>query len=291
MVVPGSSMPTVVALTARSADRSACLERGVGQRHRGAGPRPTAAEPLDERERRRRRPVADRHPARAGAADRRTRPRGRRHRPRRRRRRHPPAAGPSRARRRPGSPGASVLKPTSRPSSVRTTLLTAPIVAASASTSSTRPATTRLYGAVTPSPSQSGPRAARDGAGSTASGSSSSEDVARVDPGRVERRVVHDLRVAPLQRLADQARPGGSRADGRVGGRRTGPAVAGNVTFGMISSTQSPELGRVGRHRVQDEVLDAGVDPRLERGDDLVGRPEQVDRLEVVRRRARRSSP
>ena len=52
-------------------------------------------------------------------------------------------------------------------------LLTAPIVSASTSTVSHSPATTRLYGAVTPRPSQSGPRAART-ASSTASGSSSS---------------------------------------------------------------------------------------------------------------------
>ena len=50
--------------------------------------------------------------------------------------------------------------------------MTAPIVVASGSTSSTSPATTGLYGAVTPSPSQPGPRACRT-ASSTASGSSS----------------------------------------------------------------------------------------------------------------------
>ncbi len=63
------------------------------------------------------------------------------------------------------------------------------------------------------------------------------EDVAGVDPRRVERRVVHDRRMAPLQRLPDQADPAG-HCQG-VGGRRTGPAVTGNVTLGMISSTHS----------------------------------------------------
>ena len=51
----------------------------------------------------------------------------------------------------------------------------------------------------------------------------------------------------------------------------------------MISSDPVAELPRIGGHRVEDELLDACVDARLERRDDLVGRPEQVDRLEVVR--------
>ena len=106
------------------------------------------------------------------------------------------------------------------------------------------------------------------------------QDVARVDPGRVEGGVVHDLRVASLQRLPDEADPPGHRSAGDM--RRTGPAVAGNVTLGMISSTQSLELRRIRGHRVQDEVLDAGVDAGLERGDHLVRRAEQVDGLEVV---------
>ena len=37
------------------------------------------------------------------------------------------------------------------------------------------------------------------------------QDVARIDPCRVERGVVHDLRVAPLERLADEADPTGHR--------------------------------------------------------------------------------
>src|SRR6476469_2577278 len=43
------------------------------------------------------------------------------------------------------------------------------------------------------------------------------------------------------------------------------------------------ELRRIGRHRMEHEVLHAGVDARLERGDDLVWRAEEVDGLEVLR--------
>ena len=74
---------------------------------------------------------------------------------------------------------------------------------ASSSTSSTSVATTRLYGAVTPRPSQSGPRAARDGRLDLVR-LELHQHVPCVDAGRVERRIVHDLRVAPLERLADQ---------------------------------------------------------------------------------------
>ena len=63
------------------------------------------------------------------------------------------------------------------------------------------------------------------------------QDVASVDAGRVERRVVHHLRVSPSQRLPEQRDPARHRRAGDI--RRTGPAVAGNVTFGMISSIQS----------------------------------------------------
>ncbi len=64
------------------------------------------------------------------------------------------------------------------------------------------------------------------------------QDVAGVDAGRVERGVMHDLRVPPLERLAEQPDASGHRCQG-VGGRRTGPAVGGNVTFGMMWSTHS----------------------------------------------------
>ena len=133
-------------------------------------------------------------------------------------------------------PGASVLKPISRPDADLATLLTAPMVAASASTMSHRPATTRLYGAVTWSPSQSGPRASST-APSTAVGLQLEQLVVRVDAGRREGGIMHDLRVASLERLADEGDAPGHRSAGAM--RRTGPAVAGNVTLGMISSTQA----------------------------------------------------
>ena len=65
-------------------------------------------------------------------------------------------------------------------------------------------------------------------------------------------------------------------------GRRTGPAVAGNVTFGMISSTHCWSCAGSGVIVWRMNYSTPASDPRLERGDDLVGRPEQVDRLEVV---------
>ena len=60
-------------------------------------------------------------------------------------------------------------------------------------------------------------------------------------PGGVERRVVHDLRVPSLERLAEQRDATGH--DGTATrsrfGLRTGPAVGGKITFGMISSTHA----------------------------------------------------
>ena len=79
------------------------------------------------------------------------------------------------------------------------------------------------------------PRAAST-APSTTSGLELEQLVVRIDPGRREGRVVHDLRMASSERLPDQGDPLGHRSAGAM--RRTGPAVAGNVTFGMISSTQ-----------------------------------------------------
>ena len=61
--------------------------------------------------------------------------------------------------------------------------------------------------------------------------------VARVDAGRGERGVVHDLRVAPPEGLAQERDALRHRRAGAS--RRTGPAVAGNVTLGMISSTHA----------------------------------------------------
>src|SRR5436190_5988586 len=84
----------------------------------------------------------------------------------------------------------------------------------------------------------------------------------RVTDGAARSRRHRDL--API-RLPDRAR---ARWEDDVGDDLADPVA---------------ELGRVRRHRVQDELLDPGVDPCLERGHDLVRRPEQVDRLEVVR--------
>ncbi len=158
-------------------------------------------------------------------------------------------------------PGASVLKPISSPDADRATLLTAPIIAASASTVSQSPATSRLYGAVTWSPSQSGPRASST-APSTAVGLQLEQLVVRVDAGRRECGVVHDLRVASLERLADEGdAPGHRQGDG---GRRTGPTERreGDVRDDLVDPLS--ELVRIGRHRVQEEVLDPGVHARLQ---------------------------
>src|SRR4029079_14087432 len=67
------------------------------------------------------------------------------------------------------------------------------------------------------------------------------KDVSAVDPARIEGGVVHDLRVPPLERLADQGDLAGHEATAtRLRfGFRTGPAEAGNCTFGMISSTHA----------------------------------------------------
>jgi hypothetical protein len=62
--------------------------------------------------------------------------------------------------------------------------------------------------------------------------------VSGVDPGRGEGGVVHDLRMAAPEGLAQQRDEAGHRRHG-LGGRRTGPAVSGNTTLGMISSTHS----------------------------------------------------
>ena len=62
------------------------------------------------------------------------------------------------------------------------------------------------------------------------------ELVACVNSGSGEGGVVHDLRMASPERLADQRDPACHRSAGAR--RRTGPAKAGNRTFGMISSTQ-----------------------------------------------------
>src|SRR5215204_3740784 len=66
------------------------------------------------------------------------------------------------------------------------------------------------------------------------------------------------------------------RAPDRSGRRRKG-----DVRDDLVDPLL--ELRRIRGHGVQDELLDTGVDPGLKRGDDLVGRAEQVDRLEVVR--------
>ena len=165
-------MPTVVALTARSAERRAAAKDGSPSATAATAPAPVPASRLatasaDDSVRlpivTRRAPARMQANTTAWAAP--PAPATTTSRPARDR----PSASSTPAR----NPGASVLKPTSRPSAVRTTLFTAPIAVASGSTSSQRPATTFLYGAVTPSPSQSGPRAAAT-ASSTASASISS---------------------------------------------------------------------------------------------------------------------
>ena len=103
---PGSSIPTVVALTARSAVRSAAAKAGSSEgdavdRTPARRPAKRSHEPAGRRVRR---PIADRHPARPGLEARehdgvRRAAGARRRRPRRR-----PAAGPSPARRRRGTP-------------------------------------------------------------------------------------------------------------------------------------------------------------------------------------------
>ena len=222
MVMPGSSIPTVVALTARSA-------RSVAS----AKPRPprstTSSAPLPAPRIRvasasacstvRLPTVTVRAPARrqvnttACAAP------------------PPPATTTSRpsiersstASTAAWNPGASLLKPTSRPSSLRTMLLTAPIACASGSTSSTNSATTCLYGAVTPRPSQSRPRAAAI-APSTSSGSSSRRMYSASIPAAAnaalcmttEWRRRSGLPRRATRRVTTPRRPGSGSGDGRA---------------------------------------------------------------------------
>ncbi len=169
--IPGSTMPTVVALTARSASPSCLVNASSSSAN--ASTRWSSDGRLCA--------------ASTAAADRSRLPTVTRSTPARRHactiaRATPPAPATTTFDPRSGkpiassapatNPGASVLIPTSRPSSVRTTLFTAPISSASVSTSSHSAATSGLYGAVTPRPSQSGPRASATAA-STSSGSSS----------------------------------------------------------------------------------------------------------------------
>ena len=42
------------------------------------------------------------------------------------------------------------------------------------------------------------------------------------------------------------------------------------------------ELMQVGRHRVQKKLLDPGVDPLLDAALNVIDRPRQIDRLDVI---------
>ena len=234
----GSTIPTVVALTARSAEASALRRRRIIQAGRTTRSR-RRPPPFGRRVPGGLRcPVPDHHAPRPGGQtgvddrvggstrsgddDRRARQR--------------PAHRPLDARPEPRRVGVDADK---RPSSGRTTLLTAPIRAASGSTSSTRPATTFLYGAVTPSPNQSGPRAAVTAARPRRARAPAARSGHRSRPRRTPRRAP-TTECRRLSGLPSSATPGHDTVAATATfqfGRRTGPAVAGNVTFGMISST------------------------------------------------------
>ena len=64
--------------------------------------------------------------------------------------------------------------------------------------------------------------------------------------------------------------------------RRTGPAVAGNVTVGMISSTQCRSWAGSGVIVWSTKYSTPASTRAWSEAIDLVRRPEQVDRLEVV---------
>ena len=154
-------------------------------------PAPTPREPLRERRRGGPVPIPDRHPAGPGIEAREHDRVGRTARPgdddvrtgQRPAHRHlHPDPEPRRVRVEADQP--AIVCPDARCSPRRSR-------APSASTSSTRPATSGLYGAVTPSPRNSGPRAAATAPGTSAS-SSSARTYSRVDPRRRERGVVHD---------------------------------------------------------------------------------------------------
>ena len=105
--------------------------------------------------------------------------------------------------------------------------------------------------------------------------------IAAVDAGGGEGRVVHHDRVPPPERLAEQRDAAGHAAAAAI--LRTGPAVAGNLTLAMISSIQSWSWAGSGVIVCSTKYSTPASTRCLERGDDLVGRAEQVDRLEVLR--------
>ena len=135
------------------------------------------------------------------------------------------------------NPAPSLLNPTSRPSASLVTLLTAPIRSASDSVMSHRPATTRLYGAVTPSPSHSSVRAAATAA-STSSGSSSRSSYRASIPAAANAASCMTCECRRRSGLPSSATRRVIGARGSAGGA-PGPTVGGNTTLGMISSTHS----------------------------------------------------
>src|SRR6266849_3844171 len=88
-----------------------------------------------------------------------------------------------------------------------------------------------------------------------------------------------------LPRRATRRVTGGSRRDGdRVAvGPADGPSGRREGHVRDDLADPSLELDRVRGDRVQDELLDPRLDPGLERRDNLVRGPEEIDRLEVAR--------
>ena len=220
--MPGSTIPTVVALTARSADRSASANAGAVQRPRDdRSPPPTS---------RTDRPAAARRlatgcatvtrarPPQAGEDDGVGRATGARHDDLGTGERAPHRE--LHARPEPGRVAVEADQPA---------VVGADHVVHRADRCAHRPrprrrarrraACTARSRRARASPA---PRAAAT-APSTSSSSISVQDVARVDARRVECGVVHDLRVPPLERLAEQGDPAGHDATATGSGSACGP--------------------------------------------------------------------
>ena len=224
IVTPGSSIPTVVALTARSAFMAARPERRVVERHGGPPPVADRREPLQHHGRRAGGPVADGDPggtgleagvhhgvrraARAGHDDLRAGDRTAH-------RQLDPDLEAGRVGVEPdettlGRPGDVV----DRPDRLRVGLH---LVA--------QPGHDQLVRRGHAEPEPVGTARRLDGRFDLV-GLQLQQDVARVDAGRVERGVVHDLRVAPPERLAEQRDAPGHASVTRPPRRRAAPATA-----------------------------------------------------------------
>ena len=224
IVTPGSSIPTVVALTARSAFMVAARNAGSSSA--------TAA--------RRRSPIVENRSSITAAARAVRLPTVTRAAPAWRQAyttacaappapattTSAPAIGRPIASSTPArKPGASVLNPTSRAVGVLATLLTAPIASRVGLHLVTQPGHDQLVRRGHAKPEPVGTARRLDGRFHVV-GLQLQQDVPRVDSGGVERGVVHDLRVAPAERLAEQRDLPGHASVTRPPRRRAAPATA-----------------------------------------------------------------